>query len=58
ERFQSWLTDHPLVVDDVATPAFLSFGAASTRNKIIREPADLLKKADERLYMAKKRAST
>ncbi len=53
-RFRSWLADHPMTANDVTTPVSMSFGAASTRNTSVKDPAGLLKKAEERLHRAKK----
>jgi len=58
-RFTVYLSKHPLKKGKNSIPAAISFGVASTEDKLIRDPLQLLKKADKKLYQIKKqKAST
>lgn len=54
DRIQSHLASHPLKTGTLTVPVSLSYGVASTVETKILEPAQLLKRADERLYEAKR----
>jgi len=52
-RLKSYFISHPLNTAGTLIPVSISFGVASTEDKSIKNPAMLLKKADEMLYKAK-----
>lgn len=52
-RLQDYFMCHPLNTAGTSIPVSISFGVASTEDKSIKNPAMLLKKADEMLYVAK-----
>lgn len=54
DRIQSHLAKHPLETPTVTVPVSLSYGVASTMDATVMDAAQLLKKADERLYEAKR----
>jgi diguanylate cyclase (GGDEF)-like protein len=55
ERLRKIFEKHPLRFDDITIPVSFSCGIASTEDQEVKNPADLLKKADERLYKVKKK---
>ena len=52
-RLKDYFQSHPLNTKANSIPVSISFGVASTEDKSIENPAMLLKKADEMLYIAK-----
>ena len=54
DRIQSYFADHPFEASNISIPVSISFGVASTADRSVNDPGRLLKKADERLYLAKK----
>jgi len=52
-RLKDYFLSHPLNTPETSIPVSISFGVASTEDKSIKNPAMLLKKADEMLYKAK-----
>lgn len=54
ERIQAHLAKHPLKTGSVKVPVSLSYGVASTMDPTMLDPDQLLKKADECLYVAKR----
>lgn len=54
KRIQSHLAKHPLNTGSIKLSVSLSYGIASTMDKSILNASQLLKKADERLYEAKR----
>ena len=52
-RLKSYFISHPLNTAGTLIPVSISFGVASTEDKSIKNPAMLLKRADEMLYRAK-----
>lgn len=52
-RIKHYLQDHPLNSEDISIQVPVSFGVASTENIRIKKPSELLKKADEMLYLQK-----
>jgi len=58
ERLRSFFNKNPLKYQDLIVPVSFSWGIASTEDTEIRTPAALLKKADERLYEAKRQKKT
>jgi diguanylate cyclase (GGDEF)-like protein len=54
-RLYTHLRMNPFVERTSSTPISLCYGIASTEEKSIKDPSELLKKADERLYEAKGR---
>ncbi len=52
-RLKDYFLSHPLNTTETPIPVSISFGVASTEDKSIENPAMLLKKADEMLYIAK-----
>ncbi|MFY9942780.1 MAG: sensor domain-containing diguanylate cyclase [Desulfobacterales bacterium] len=55
ERICTYLHDTPLKMGQKKTTCTISYGVASTRDPLLRDPAALLKAADDRLYEAKAR---
>jgi diguanylate cyclase (GGDEF)-like protein len=55
ERVCTYLKDTPLKVGPKKITCTISYGVACTRDPLLRDPAALLKAADERLYEAKAR---
>lgn len=55
ERIQKYLHDTPLKVGPQKITCSISYGVSSTRDPLLRDPAALLKAADDRLYEAKAR---
>lgn len=53
-RFAVYLLDHPLKKGKTSITAAMSYGVASTEDRSIRGPSQLLKKADKKLYRIKK----
>ena len=53
ERIKTYLKEHPLKAGELTIPAPVSFGVASTEERRVKNPAQLLKRADEMLYRAK-----
>lgn len=53
-RFVLYLSKHPLKKGKISIAAAISFGVASTEDKSIKDPLQLLKKADKKLYRLKK----
>jgi len=53
-RVQNHLDHHPFTLNDVVFKISLSYGIASTNEVDINNSDQLLKKADERLYIAKR----
>jgi diguanylate cyclase (GGDEF)-like protein len=53
-RVQHYLENHPLTINKTIFKISLSYGIASTAEADITNSEQLLKKADERLYIAKK----
>lgn len=53
-RFVLYLSKHPLKKGKNSIAAAISFGVASTEDKSIKDPLQLLKKADKKLYRLKK----
>jgi len=54
ERLQILLKKFPMKFGNSAIPVSISFGMASAEDPNVKNPASLLKKADKRLYEAKK----
>lgn len=54
ERIQKYLAAHPLDLGSVKVPVSISYGVASTLDPTIIDAAQMLKKADEQLYKAKR----
>jgi diguanylate cyclase (GGDEF)-like protein len=54
ERFQVLLKKCPMKYGNIIIPVSISFGIASAEDSNVKNPASLLKKADKRLYDAKK----
>jgi diguanylate cyclase (GGDEF)-like protein len=54
ERFQILLKKCPMKYGNIIIPVSISFGIASAEDSNVKNPASLLKKADKRLYDAKK----
>ena len=52
-RIESFFKTHPLNTEAVTIPVSISFGVASTEESGIKDPAQLLKQADQELYRAK-----
>lgn len=52
-RIQKFFEDHPLVHKTYKIPVSISFGAASTQDREIKDSEFLLKKADQKLYLVK-----
>jgi diguanylate cyclase (GGDEF)-like protein len=52
-RLKDYFISHPLNTAGTSIPVSISFGVSSTEDKSIENPAMLLKKADEMLYIAK-----
>jgi diguanylate cyclase (GGDEF)-like protein len=52
-RLKDYFVIHPLKSKNTSIPVSISFGVASTEDRSIKNPAMLLKKADEMLYLAK-----
>lgn len=52
-RLKDYFLKHPLKTEETSISVSISFGVASTEDKSIENPAMLLKKADELLYIAK-----
>lgn len=55
ERLQGYLKKNPLKLEKVTIPVFFSFGIAAVQDQAVNNAASLLKRADEKLYQAKKR---
>lgn len=53
-RLMGYFSKNPLKTDTITIPASISFGVASTEDKSIRTPLQLIKNADQNLYMTKK----
>ena len=53
-RFVLYLSEHPLKKGKNSITAAISFGVASTEDKSIKDPLQLLKKADKKMYRLKK----
>jgi diguanylate cyclase (GGDEF)-like protein len=53
ERLQEFFKNYPLKFQEALVPVSISCGTASTRDADIKNPEELLKKADERLYEVK-----
>ncbi len=49
----AYIDDRPLVIENNIIPFSISFGIASTKDKIIIDSSELLKRADEALYRMK-----
>jgi diguanylate cyclase (GGDEF)-like protein len=58
ERVCTYLKSTPLKVGAKAITCTISYGVACSRDPLLRDPAALLKAADERLYEAKARLKT
>ena len=58
ERLKKIFKKHPLEFDDITIPVSFSCGVASTEDGEVKNPADLVKKADERLYEVKKKKNS
>lgn len=54
-RLSRWLKKEPLVVDETTIPVMISYGVGSTETDSCKTVADLLKKADQRLYRSKRK---
>ena len=52
-RIEAFLKAHPLPAEEFTIPVSISFGVASTEESGIKNPAQLLKQADQMLYRAK-----
>jgi diguanylate cyclase (GGDEF)-like protein len=57
-RLKDYFISNPLNTAGTSIPVSISFGVASTEDKTIKNPAMLLKKADEMLYKAKAERKT
>lgn len=55
DRLYAFFHEHPMEYENSTIPVSISCGVASTGDPEIKSPTDLLKKADKRLYQAKKR---
>ena len=55
QRIKSYFTENPLKFDGVSIPIAFSFGIAQTQDPGVQDPSSLLKRADERLYAAKRK---
>jgi len=53
-RLMIYFSENPLQTGKIAIPASISFGVASTEDKSIRTPLQLLRNADKNLYRTKK----
>jgi diguanylate cyclase (GGDEF)-like protein len=53
-RLMEYFSKNPLRTDKITIPASISFGVASTEDKSIRTPLQLIKNADQNLYLTKK----
>ena len=53
ERLRKIFKEHPLRFDDITIPVSFSYGISSTEDHDVKNLADLVKKADERLYKVK-----
>jgi diguanylate cyclase (GGDEF)-like protein len=52
-RIEAFLMAHPLTAEEFTIPVSISFGVASTEDSGVKNPAQLLKQADQMLYRAK-----
>lgn len=55
ERLQTFFEKYPLKFQEALIPVSISCGMGSTRDPDVKDPEALLKRADERLYEAKKK---
>lgn len=53
-RLMVYFSKNPLKTDEIIIPASISFGVASTEDKSIRTPLQLIKNADQNLYRTKR----
>jgi len=53
-RLMVYFSKNPLKTDKIAVPVSISIGVASTEDKSIRTPLQLIKNADQNLYRTKK----
>jgi diguanylate cyclase (GGDEF)-like protein len=53
-RLMEYFSKNPLRTDKITIHASISFGVASTEDKSIRTPLQLIKNADQNLYLTKK----
>jgi diguanylate cyclase (GGDEF)-like protein len=53
-RLVEYFSTNPFKTDKVTVPASISFGVASTEDKSIRTPLQLIKNADQNLYLTKR----
>jgi diguanylate cyclase (GGDEF)-like protein len=53
-RLMEYFSKNPLRTDTITIPTSISFGVASTEDKSIRTPLQLIKHADQNLYLTKK----
>jgi len=54
-RLQGYLKKNPLKLSDTTIPVSFSFGIATLQDHGVNSPTSLMKRADEKLYEAKKR---
>ena len=57
-RFAVYLSEHPLKKEKISITAAISYGVASTEDRSIKGPLQLLKKADKKLYRIKKQKAS
>ncbi len=55
ERIQTFFSENPLTFNDRPIPVSFSFGIAHMQDRGVQDPPSLLKRADERLYRAKRK---
>jgi len=55
KRLQLYLLENPMDLAGTSIPVCISFGVANVQDRGVKDPASLLKRADEMLYEAKKR---
>ena len=53
-RLVEYFSTNPLKTDKITVPVSISFGVASTEDKSIRTPLQLIKNADQNLYLTKR----
>lgn len=53
KRVSLYVAEHPAVHGNQSIPISFSYGCAATTDEGVKDPADLLRRADERLYRAK-----
>lgn len=58
ERIQGYFSENPLIFKDETIPVKISFGASSTQDAEIADCDNLLKKADQKLYLVKNSKKT